>query len=118
MTLFMWNGTSQVGKWQYSFQSAMEVQLIQHDNTFPHTSLRTQEAIAKFGWTVLPHPHYSPDLVPSDFYLFEPLKDAFSGTRFEDDDSVICAVRTWLHEQKTSWYGKACMPLFGTGIRL
>jgi len=29
--------------------------LIQHDNTRPHTSLRTQEAIAKFGWTVLPH---------------------------------------------------------------
>jgi hypothetical protein len=28
--------------------------LIQHDNARPHTSLRTQEAIAKFGWTVLP----------------------------------------------------------------
>ena len=30
--------------------------LIQHDNARPHTSLRTQEAITKFGWTVLPHP--------------------------------------------------------------
>jgi hypothetical protein len=32
-------GASQVGKWQYSFQSSMEMQLIQHDNAHPHTSL-------------------------------------------------------------------------------
>ena len=30
--------------------------LIQQDNARPHISLRTQETIAKFGWTVLPHP--------------------------------------------------------------
>ena len=30
--------------------------LIQHDNVRPHTSLGTPEAIAKSGWTVLPHP--------------------------------------------------------------
>ena len=30
--------------------------LIQHDNARPHTSLRTQEIIAKFGWSVLFHP--------------------------------------------------------------
>jgi len=40
---------------------------IQHDNARPHTNLRTQETNAKFGWTVLPHPPYSPDLAPSDF---------------------------------------------------
>jgi histone-lysine N-methyltransferase SETMAR len=65
--------------------------LIQHDNARPHISLGAQEAIAKFGWNVLPHPPYSPDLAPSDFYLFGPLKDALHGTRFEDDDSVNCA---------------------------
>jgi len=78
--------------------------LIQHDNARPHTSLRTQEALFKFGWIVLPHPPYSPDLAPSDFHLLGPLKDALRGTRFEDNESVIRAVRTWLHEQKTSWY--------------
>jgi hypothetical protein len=26
------------------------------------------------------------------------------GTRFEDDDSMIRAVRTWLHVQEMSWY--------------
>ena len=78
--------------------------LTQHDNARPHTSLRTQEAITKFGWTVLPNPTYSPDLVPSDFHLFGPLKNAVCGTRFEDDESVIHSVRTQLCEQEMSWY--------------
>jgi len=77
---------------------------IQHDNAHPHTSLRTMEAITKFVWTVLTNPSYSPDLAPSDFHLFGPLKDALRGTRFEDDESVIRAMRTWLHEQEMSWY--------------
>ena len=38
------------------------------------------------------------------FHLIGPLKDALRGTRFKDDESVIRAVRTWLREQKTSWY--------------
>ena len=52
---------------------------------------------------MLPHPLYSPDLAPSDFHIFGPLKDALCGIRFEDDESVISAVRTCLHEQETSW---------------
>jgi histone-lysine N-methyltransferase SETMAR len=67
--------------------------LIQHDNAYPYTSLRTQEAIAKFGWNVLPHSPYSPDLALSNFHLFEPLKNALRWTSFEDDESVIRAVR-------------------------
>ena len=49
-------------------------------------------------------PPCSPAMAPSDFQLFGPLKDSLCGTRFEDDESVIRAVRTWLCEQKTSWY--------------
>jgi hypothetical protein len=36
----------------------------------------TWEHITKMCWTVLPHPDYSLDLVPSDFHLFGSLKDA------------------------------------------
>jgi histone-lysine N-methyltransferase SETMAR len=78
--------------------------LIQHDNARPHTSLRTQEAIAKFIWNVLPHLPYSLDLAPTYFHIFGPLNDALHGTRFEDNESVIRAVRTWLRGKETSWY--------------
>jgi len=32
----------------------------------------------KLGFTVLEHPAYSPDLAPSDYHLFGPLKDALT----------------------------------------
>ncbi|PNF14748.1 hypothetical protein B7P43_G08352 [Cryptotermes secundus] len=65
---------------------------LQHDNARPHTSLVTTAHITKFGWTVLPHPPYSPDLAPSDFHLFGPMKDGLHGHHFPDNDAVIAAV--------------------------
>ena len=39
--------------------------LLQHDNTRPHSSLKTRLNIANLGCTVPPHSQYSPDLMPS-----------------------------------------------------
>jgi histone-lysine N-methyltransferase SETMAR len=74
--------------------------LLQHDNARTHTRQGTREYINKMGWTVLPHPPYR----PSDFHLFGSLKDALGGTHFEDDNSVIEAVRKWPRRQDKSWY--------------
>lgn len=78
--------------------------LLQHDNARPHTSFRTREQISKWGWTTLPHPAYSPDLAPSDYHLFGPMKEALRGQRFSDDGEVISAVRQWLRSQPKSFY--------------
>ena len=43
--------------------------LLQRDNTRPSASLKIVEYTASPGWTVLPHPLYSPDLVPCDFHI-------------------------------------------------
>jgi hypothetical protein len=53
----------------YPARKMAEVLLL-HDSVRPHTNVCTTEAITKFGWTVLLHPPYSPDLKPSDFQLF------------------------------------------------
>jgi histone-lysine N-methyltransferase SETMAR len=62
-----------------------EVLLLQ-DNIRPHTSLHTKEATATMGWTVLPHPTYSPNLAPCNFHLFGPLKNSFQGGCFADSE--------------------------------
>jgi hypothetical protein len=36
-------------------------------------------AITQLGWTVLPHPQYSPQFAPSDFRNFGALKDITVG---------------------------------------
>ncbi len=78
--------------------------LLQHDDARPHTSLRTSEAIASFGWTVLPHPVFSLDLAPSDYHLFGPLKDGLRGRHFKDDEEVKDAVRKWLYRRDKRFY--------------
>jgi hypothetical protein len=36
-----------------------------------------QEELAKQQVTILPHPPYSPDIAPCDFFFFPPLKEKF-----------------------------------------
>jgi len=38
--------------------------------------------------TVVPHPPYSPDLAPSDFFLFPKLKMKFKGRRFQKLEEI------------------------------
>jgi hypothetical protein len=39
-----------------------------------------------------PHPAYSPDLAPCDFYLFDSVKQLLSRCQFADQDSLLQAV--------------------------
>ncbi|GFW56745.1 histone-lysine N-methyltransferase SETMAR [Trichonephila clavipes] len=43
------------------------------DNVRPHTSLVTRQKLLQLEWDTMPHPPYSPDLAPSDYYLFQSL---------------------------------------------
>ncbi|GFW28594.1 histone-lysine N-methyltransferase SETMAR [Trichonephila clavipes] len=43
--------------------------ILLHDNTRPHTAKVTQEKIFELGWSVLPHPPYSPCFSPTDYHL-------------------------------------------------
>ncbi|GBM72519.1 hypothetical protein AVEN_263464-1 [Araneus ventricosus] len=54
--------------------------ILLHDNARPHTARKTQELLQKFKWEVWSHPPYSPDLAPSDYFLFPELKEHLSGT--------------------------------------
>jgi [histone H3]-lysine36 N-dimethyltransferase SETMAR len=80
--------------------------ILHHDNARPHTARATVAAIAAKGWTVLPHPAYSPDLAPSDFHMFGPLKDYLRGQKFENDDSVKTAVRAWISQCSDEFFAR------------
>lgn len=78
--------------------------ILLHDNARPHTAQKTQETIDKLHWELLPHPPYSPDLAPSDFHLFGPLKDYLRGQKFIDNNHVKENVLNWLRGQDKSFF--------------
>ena len=57
--------------------------IIHHDNAPAHRSFKVLQFLAKNYMTVIPHPPYSPDLAPCDFFLFPKLKLRMKGRRFD-----------------------------------
>ena len=53
--------------------------VLHHDNVPAQTALSIREFLAKKNISILPHPPYSPDLAPCDFYLFPKLKLKLKG---------------------------------------
>jgi hypothetical protein len=54
---------------------------------------------------------YSPDLVPSDLQLTEPLKQHSGGRRFHSNEEVQMAVREWLRVQEPDFYSDGVFKL-------
>jgi histone-lysine N-methyltransferase SETMAR len=61
---------------------------VRHDNARPHASGAVSEISEKYGWQVLPHPPYSPDMSPPDFDLFPKLKKPLHGKGFRSIEEV------------------------------
>lgn len=57
------------------------------------------ETIQNLKFEVLPHPPYSPDLIPCDFHAFGPLREALHGHWFGSDEKVKEVMCTWIREQ-------------------
>ncbi|PNF41453.1 hypothetical protein B7P43_G13390, partial [Cryptotermes secundus] len=49
--------------------------ILQHDNPWSHGSRQTIATLGALGYTVLSHPPYSPNLAPSDYAIFDAMKD-------------------------------------------
>ena len=78
--------------------------LLLHDNAPVHASRVAQAAIQQCGFEQLSHPPYSPDLAPSDFYLFRLLKKELRGKRFADDNELKVATEQWLESRGEDFY--------------
>ena len=87
--------------------------LLLHDNAPAHSAKMTQAALKECKFQQLRHPAYSPDLAPSNFYLFRLLKKALRGRRFLCDEEVQGAAEDWLVGQSKDFYlqGLQSLPL-------
>ncbi|XKL61109.1 hypothetical protein PGB90_008166 [Kerria lacca] len=75
-----------------------------HDNARPHVANVTQTLLKSFKWSVFEHPLYSPDLAPSDYWLFPSLKRALGGIKFKTDAEVKEFVHAFFVNSAATYY--------------
>ena len=56
------------------------------------------------------HPAYSPDLAPSQFFLFPNLKKDICGLHFRSDEEVVTAVE-WVNGKDPDFFSSGLMAL-------
>lgn len=61
------------------------------DNASAHTARPTRLHLLFNGVRTLPHPPYSPDLAPNDFWFYHRLKKSLKGRRFRNLDELEAA---------------------------
>jgi transposase len=73
--------------------------MLHHDNAPAHASVLNRSYPANHQISVVPHPPYSPDLAPADFFLFPKLKTTLKGRRFQAIEEIqenatreLCAI--------------------------
>jgi hypothetical protein len=62
--------------------------ILHHDNAPAHTAFSAKEFLASKQITVLKHSPYLPDLAPSDFFLFQKIKEILKGRHFDDIEDI------------------------------
>lgn len=77
-----------------------------HDNTPVHTDLFVKTAVRQCGFSEISNPPYSPDLVPSDYYLISKLKSDLRGRKFQIDDDLQAAVEAHFATKEEKYFYK------------
>jgi histone-lysine N-methyltransferase SETMAR len=59
-----------------------------HDNAHARTAARIRALLERFNWELFDYRPYSPDLAPSDYYLFTYLKNWLRSQCFSNNDEL------------------------------
>ncbi len=80
--------------------------LLLHDNARPHTANQTQTTLQAIKFESLPHPPYSPDLAPSDYWLFAEMAKEARGHKWSNIQELSGALGRWAKGTQKEWYAK------------
>mgnify|MGYP003334104996 CR=1 FL=1 len=92
------------------FRERHDKVILLHDNARPHVAQPVKTYLETLKWEVLPHPPYSPDIAPSDYYLFRSMEHTLAKQSFRTYDET----KNWID----SWIASKDAEFFRRGIRL
>ena len=69
------------------------------------------DVVERNGYKLIPHPAYSPDLSPSDYFLFPNLKKDIRGCHFRSNEEVVAAAEEWVRDKDPGFFSSGLMAL-------
>ena len=84
---------------------------MQQDNARVHTCKVAMDAVERNGYKLVPQPAYSPDLAPSDFFLFPDLIKDIHGCYFRSDEKVSTVAEDWVNGKDSDFFSSRLMAL-------
>ena len=91
-------------KWRKTAAYGEKESLFHQDNAPIHKSVIAMAKINELKFKLLPHAPYSPDLGPSDYFLFPNLKKWLGGQRFANNEELESALNGYFEDQNGSHY--------------
>ncbi len=85
--------------------------LLQHDNARPQAAKIKASNIKQLQMEMLTHPAYSPEIAPSDYYLFKHLKAYISQKIFTNEGEVRVAVDDFISSQDSEFWRRGIYSL-------
>jgi histone-lysine N-methyltransferase SETMAR len=82
--------------------------LLQQDKARPHMAKKTLQKIEELeDIELLPHPAFSPDLEPSDYYLFCSMAQLLRGKKFQSVADMEVALEEFFASKDKEWFYQA-----------
>ena len=85
--------------------------LLQQDNARVYTCKTAMDAVEWNGYELKRQPAYSPDLAPSDYFLFPNMKKDIRGRHFWSNKEVVAAVEEWVKNKDLGFFSSGLMAL-------
>ena len=105
---FIDNILEQINEYTYEDREMFGEKLILHfDNARPHIANKVKNYFDENGFERAPQPPYSPDIAPSDFFLFGYIKNKLKGRKFNSVDQLLDKVKSILKGIKKKTLEKA-----------
>lgn len=80
-------------------------------NAPAHKSRQASAKLAQLRFELIEQPSYSPDLAPSDYFLFGHLKNSLGGKRFSSNEEVKAAVNAYFQSNDAEFYSRGMKAL-------
>ena len=86
------------------YEQRHEKVILRHDNARPHVAKPVKTYLETLKWEVLPHPPYSPDIAPSDYYLFRSMAHVLAAHQFLSYEDIEKWFDSWKASKDKHFY--------------